>query len=185
LLKIIVDLYLSVFLQNKSKQNNSFKNVKFNSMQINKLFRTFILLTSILIVSSCAIHPLQFGKVENAKVSKNGKSTLRAEIMLPIENTNFFKIKVQDVILHISLNNIELGKLKLDNNLVLPAHSKDIYTFPFELDFGDKITGILSLTSLLAEGHAKFTIEGSLKGGICFFSKTFTIKDENTIKLQR
>ena len=103
--------------------------------------------------------------------------------MLPIENPNFFKIKVKEVSLQITLNNIELAKIKLDNNLVIPAHSKDTYSFPFELDYGDKISRIVSITSLLAEGQAKFRIEGTLTGGICFFSKTFTVKDENTIKL--
>jgi LEA14-like dessication related protein len=148
-------------------------------------FKLIGLIAVLFIAGSCAIHPITFGKVETTKISRTGKSTLKADVMLPIENPNFFKLKVKNVSFHVMLNNVELAKLKLDNNLILPAHSQNVYDFPFEIEYGDKLTGLLSGGSLLKEGQADFKIEGSLKGGVCILSKTFTIKEESVVKLSK
>jgi LEA14-like dessication related protein len=154
-------------------------------MKIKKNYNLIGFILFLFIACSCAIHPLKFGKVENVNISKSGKSALKADIMLPIENPNFFKLKVKNVSFHVMLNNVELAKLKLDNDLILPAHSQDTYDFPFELDYSGKVTSLLSGASILKEGQADLKIEGSLKGGIWFFSKTFSIKEESKVHLSK
>ena len=150
-----------------------------NSLKTLKLF-TLIFLTVFL--TSC-IKSVEIGKIEKVKVNKISMTGINLEIQIPIKNPNFFDLKLKEVDINLTVNDIELGTIENVSKVVIPAKSDEIITFPIDLKLDNVLSGAIALIAGLSKKNANIKLDGTIKAKALFFTKTIKINKDQKVKL--
>lgn len=137
-----------------------------------KIFRVFCLA---LIFSACTLtKPIQYKGVKEPKVNNLTLQEIDVNFKVAIENQNRFKIKVKNCKLFITIENIELGWVELDEKTVLPGKNTTLLPFNFKLKFADLVKNNVSITSLMKLNKKEVTLNA--KGFIAGSARGFPIR---------
>ncbi len=103
--------------------------------------------------------------------------------MVPIKNNNNFSFTISDVNLDLSLNNVELGKVKKTSRLKIPAHSNTVHPFDVEVRFSKLSDNPLSLLSSVISNKIGLKATGYVKARKFLLSKKYPIDENQSVKL--
>lgn len=139
-----------------------------------------IILALIAVFFSSCVKDVTFSELENIKLEKTSNS-VDIVLYLRIENPNFFKIKVQEVNVDLTLNSWEVGEITITDEFELAPNSNEVYPVPIEVDFGNMLTGGAAIISLFSSDKATVKIIGELKAKAMFMKKTIPIDETKEI----
>lgn len=136
-------------------------------------FTKKILLSCIaaLIFNACTlIKPIEYKGVKEPKVNNLTLSEIDVNFKVAIENQNRFKVKVKKCKLFITIENIELGWVELDEKTDLLGKQVSLLPLNFKVKFSDLLKNNISISSLMKLNkkevtiHAKGFVVGAAKG---------------------
>lgn len=151
------------------------------------LSRLSVILILFLGFISCSeVESLELKKVDGFAVNNLTAQGASLELDLSVYNPNGFKIKVLDYDLDVFINNVRIGKAKLDKRLVMPRKSTTTQHVKVDVKFKNMLFGALPILGSLKKGkQAKVRLSGNVKGGAFLYRKTMQIDFEKDISLTR
>jgi LEA14-like dessication related protein len=117
---------------------------------------------------------------EKSKILKLDKNGIELEITMRIKNPNPFSFNIYKSDLQASINDIDLGQLKVDRKIHVRRNSDDTHTFKVASDFSKmSITDLPKLMNLAKGGTLH--LKGELKVGKFFYKKKLPIDRKEKI----
>lgn len=136
----------------------------------------------ILVFNSCrSIKEVEVVGIENVKLKQIDAKGIKADIFITIKNTNDFGFTMYPSQCNILLNNIQLGKAKLQKRVHIDAHCEKTYAFNLSSD--DSNLNPINLLEIMTSQYAKLELDGYLKTGKLLIRKKFKINYTDKIEL--
>lgn len=154
---------------------------------MSRLFaKSSCLLLLVLLLSNCSYKEVVFKGVQDIQVGKFDKAGMEVTATVALENPNSYSINVKDPDVDVFLNNLYLGKVHLDRQVVLAARSSEVYIIPLHASFdggGGNVLAALISTAISGKGELK--LKGMVTGGLGpFFRKKFPFEETEMIDLK-
>jgi len=132
------------------------------------------------------IQPVSIGGVENPKLNKLSREGIDAEIGMKIINPNRMRIVVFPSEFDAMINDLSVGKIKLDRKVRIKANSDETETFHIVSDFSKLGFGdIAKILPIVSSGSATIYLKGNIKAGKWCYKKKFPVELKKTISLSR
>lgn len=144
-------------------------------------------LTSIAVVlflSSCTLfREVEMMGVQDIRVEEFSASGIRLQADLKLQNPNGYKVKMTRADLDLHANNKYIGKVKLDETLVLPRKFEGVQTVKFSVAQEKLSMDFLGQVFMIAlTGRATLEIEGSVTGKGMGVAKKVPVKHKEEVK---
>ena len=131
------------------------------------------LLIFISIFQSCISYKeVKIEEIKSVRMKDDNFSSGKIVAILRINNPNNYAIKIKEYNLNASIDEMDMGKILVDEKIIIPSKSNDDYTLTFAPDVA-KLLGILP--GLLIKGSAEAGIKGNVKVKALIFSKRFNV----------
>lgn len=141
----------------------------------------FLLFISILMTGCLSIKDVKVGDVEGIKVNKFKNSKLSLDILLPIENPNYFKLKISEINVKVSLRGKEIGEITNVDNIIIPAKSNQTHTFSIDLEFSNVLLGTVAFINSLSGNKVKLQLDGYIEVKSFIFKRKIYIKEDKLV----
>lgn len=136
----------------------------------------------IVLFNSCrTIKAVEVVGIENVKLKQIDAKGIKADIFITIKNTNDFGFTMYPSQCNILLNNIHLGKAKLQKRVHIDAQCEK--TYAFNLSSEDANLNPINLLEIMTSQYAKLELDGYLKTGKLLIRKKFKINYTDKIEL--
>lgn len=154
-------------------------------LKFSHFFKLFLGLVVLVFFSSCSLFkPVQVKKIEAVSVIKNSGRGIELEVSLILQNRNFMKISITQGELALWLNKVDMGAIKLNDKVMLPANSEIHQKFTVQLDLSNALLGgISTLMSVLQNNSATLHIKGNVRAKALFISREFPVDESAQIPL--
>jgi LEA14-like dessication related protein len=131
-------------------------------------------------MASCAnLKNIEVGEIEDVTFGKFANRTIEFEVFMPIDNPSGFRFRITDVDLDVYINNEFMGTIRNVDNVLIPARSSELYTFPLKVEFSNILKGAISMFNLYLDRQAEVSIKGRI--GVRSFPVSRSIQvDEKT-----
>lgn len=113
----------------------------------------------------------KFGKLEGKSVDVSFDAT--------VENENGFGFKIKKGDLNLFINDLDLGKIHLNDKIKIKRKSENIYTIPLKLSLSDGV--LFRLPKLVTATKFELKLEGTVRGSVMGFGKNFKIKETKNL----
>jgi LEA14-like dessication related protein len=140
-----------------------------------------IFLASFLLTGCFTEKNIKVGNVEGIKVNKFKNNKLSVDILLPIENPNFFRFKISEINLKVSLKGKELGEITNVDNLIIPSRSNLTHTFSIDLEFSNVLLGTVAFINSLSGNKIKVELDGYIEVKSFLFKRKIYIKEDKLV----
>ncbi|HEY0976134.1 MAG TPA: LEA type 2 family protein [Flavobacteriales bacterium] len=148
--------------------------------------RLVLILLVVLLATGCTYQEVVFKGVNGASVSRLDQRGVALNLDVTLENPNGFRIKVQDPDVDVYLNELYIGKARLDERIVLPPRSTGIYHIPLHASFdGDGSNAMGALLVATLSGRGDLRVKGTVRAGTWLFRRKFPFEERHTIDLRR
>ncbi len=125
------------------------------------------------IFTSCISYkPVTIDEIKSIGFKDNNMTSGKVQAVLKVNNPNNYSIKVKKYDLTAYINEQNMGKVLVDENIVIPKKTNQDYTLTFSPDLS-KILGIIPV--FLSKGSADAAIKGKVKVKALIFSKSFDV----------
>lgn len=111
-------------------------------------------------------------QIRSVQLANNDLSSGKIVVVVSIQNPNNYAIKIKKYDLHAYANESDLGKVDVEEDIVIPKNSEQDHTITFKPDMA-KILSILP--SLYFAGSAEAAIRGTVKVKAMMLSKKFKV----------
>lgn len=151
-------------------------------MKRSALFRTFLAMTLAFValgISSCDIEDPDISNVGNFRVNSFKDQHIEAEFSVDCDNPNKFGFKVKRANLNISVEDMEMGVVKLDKKIKIKRKSKNTYTIPVSMDLAQG--ALFRLIKLAGKDQVKLRIQGKVRGSVYGISKSMDVDETKMI----
>lgn len=143
----------------------------------------YVVFLFIFLLGSCrGVKEVEIGEIQDVRLRGIKNNVLLAEAKIPVKNPGIYKIKVKEVNLRITVNGRYLGRIISDEEIVIPANSDDIYTFPFVVRISNIILGASLIIDLPNMKNVEIGLKGKVKGKVLFFTKRTDVEEEIIIE---
>ncbi len=146
-----------------------------------------LLLTTLLplLLTSClSYQEVTFKGITDMQVSKMDQEGISARVQVTLDNPNAFRIRVIDPDVELYLNDVFIGKARLDSNLTLDRKSSRDYSVPLHASFdGHGPQAMAAMLGAALSGQARLKAKGSVVGRAFFLRKRFPFEEEHQFDL--
>jgi LEA14-like dessication related protein len=145
------------------------------------------LLIGIILLSSCKFYKdVNVYEVQDVRVKEFSHEMVRAEVDVKVDNPNWYKIKVKESQIKLSINGDYIGIMELDSSLVVPKKSTSVQTIAISTDYADAQTNFLQNTlMLLFAKSVLISAEGHVVGKALIVRKKMPVKLEKQVDLDQ
>lgn len=145
-----------------------------------KHFFKFILflLLPFLLNSCISYEEVKLKEIKSVSLQNNDITSGKIVLVVNVVNPNNYDIHVKDYDLNAFVNNNDMGKVLVEETIVLPKNSDKDYTLTVKPDLS-KVLGVLP--SLYLAGSADAAIRGKVKVKAMMVSKTFDVNLQKKI----
>jgi len=134
----------------------------------------WVLLFFMFLFTSCEVYKnINIEAFENLKVSKMEGREIDLELILRVENPNFYAVKLKDIAVSLFVNNKTIGNLKLNKNRKIKRKSTKIYSFPVHLKLEEGI--LLKMVQFALQRKVEVNLKGKVKGSVFGINQTETV----------
>lgn len=159
-----------------------------NSKVIFKNLFLFIIwwLLPIVFFSCKEIQPVTIGGIENPKLHKLSREGIEFDFGMKIRNPNKIGVTVYPASFDITVNDIDVGKIKLNKKVRIKPNSDGTSSFQIKSDFSKLGLGdITKALSIVSTKSAVISVRGEIKVGKWYYRKKFPIEMKKTIPLSK
>lgn len=149
-----------------------------------KLF--LFLFLSPLLFSCKEIQPVTIGGIENPKLHKLSREGIEFDFGMKIRNPNKIGVTVYPASLDITVNDIDVGKIKFFKKVRIKPNSDGTSSFQIKSDFSKLGLGdITKALSIVSSKSAVLSVKGEIKVGKWYYRKKFPVEMKKTIPLSK
>ena len=168
-------------------KNFSLKIAYFRLLYKMKRFLNFrFVLIGIIVISliSCSgFESMVVGEVQEIKFTHFIDGKMGFKVYIPIVNPSGMNLKVTDVNLKITLNNIPVGKIMNYDKVLIKKRSEDVYAFPLNVELESLSKGVQVLLMLTGKGKANLEVNGHLKGKFLLTKATIPVYSKSEVNI--
>ena len=147
-------------------------------------YKKLAILFIVLILSSCnAYKTVNFTGVDHVEFKGMMNNKISLELNVPIENPNWYKLKIKSMDFDVRVNGSYLGKMKNGEEIVIPAKSDTLQVFPVDIYVKNLFGAMSTLNKMRNSRSVEMQIEGSMKVKALLSSKTIEISEKQRISL--
>jgi len=155
-------------------------------LKVNSSHLLFLLLFPVVLSSCWSYEEVELKSVDDARLMGLSPTTLSLEISATIDNPNDYNIKIKDPDIDIYIDGNKVGKLKMDEALVLKKGTSDQYTIPIHTKLDGSLGSLFPiLLKLMASDKVRFGAKGSFKGSAKMFSQRIDVDIDQDVDLSR
>lgn len=136
---------------------------------------------------ACSYEEVVFKGVEHVAVGRFDQGGLAMTAHVVLENPNKYRIHVKDPDVDLFLNDIYIGKARLQEKVTLLPRTTATYAIPLQAGFdgeGSNLLGALLSTALSRKGELR--MKGTVTGGVgLLLRKKFPFEERHTIQMDR
>jgi len=132
---------------------------------------------SILLVSCMTYEDVEITRVVSTDIKKFSAKGIEVAVALQIKNPNNYKISITEADLNVFLNNNEIGKAVIKENIVIPKNSNDVHNFTITLKNADlKASAMGTMLGAALGGSMRLTVKGYIKAKAKMISKKVPVE---------
>lgn len=140
---------------------------------------TLIAVASTVLFSGCDYDEPDFTNVRDIHVLGFEDNQLHAEFTVDCDNPNGFGFKVKRSLLNIYIADSQIGTVELDDKIKIKRKSLRTYTVPVAIRISP--LGMLGLMKSIKSDQIELRLEGTVRGSVWGFSKSFPVNEKRTI----
>lgn len=150
-------------------------------LRLKKLLGLIII---VVVFTSCnAYKTINITGVENVEFKGMVDNKISLELKVPIENPNWYKIKIKSMDFDVRVNGSYLGKMKNSKEIIIPAKSDSLQVFPVEIHVKNFLSSMSTLYKLRNASSVDMEIKGKMKVRALFSGKTIKISERQRVSL--
>lgn len=135
---------------------------------------------------SCNVQKIGVSDIQSAKIVKFDKTGVEAEAKIKISNPNKFKVKVVKTNLILSVNQVPVGKAKLQEKVIILPRSEESYVFKVHTNLASLMMGGLSgLQGKLNGGKVDVALKGHIKVRVWGFPRKIPVDIMNKMPVPK
>lgn len=140
-----------------------------------------MLLASWCLLPGCiSYQEISFKGVTDMQVSKLDKGGLVAEVVVTLDNPNPYRIQVIDPDVDLYLNEVYIGKARLNSKVVLEKRTSKDYPIPLHASFDDhSMQAMGAILNAAFTGRAMLKAKGTVAGKAFLIKKRFPFEQEH------
>jgi len=124
---------------------------------------------------------VQLKEIKSVALLNNDIASGKIIAVVTIVNPNNYSIRIKKYDLNAYVNNNDMGKVEVEENIEIPGNSEQDYSLTFKPDIS-KIMGLLP--SLFLTGVADASIKGTVRVNAFFISKDFNVDLNKRVSAQ-
>ena len=137
-----------------------------------------------LLLSGCKVYqPVNISNVDNVDFKGIVNNKISLELKVPIENPNWYKIKIKSMDLDVTVNGKYLGKMKNNEEIIIPAKSDTVQIFPVDIYVKNLLGSMSTLYKMRKAKSVEMKIEGTMKVKAFLSAKTIEISEKQNVSL--
>jgi LEA14-like dessication related protein len=134
--------------------------------------------------SSCSFKEVEFKKVESFKILNTDKKGASAELYVMLKNPNRMSITVSDIDLDLTVNQSNVGKIKLAEKVKIEGRSEKSHRFVINAKYSDlAVGGFSSLLSIIMSKKVNIACSGNIQARAMGVSKTMPVNYKGEVPL--
>jgi hypothetical protein len=137
----------------------------------------YLVIIIAIIVSSCATHPIEFGKIQSFKVDKFDGQSMQCQAEVEVTNNRMMAVNIETGELHAFSDEIDLGTVKLLVPLKITGKSKRLYSMNFSVTITNPEAGMMSFLGRLAGKRSIYSLRGTIDARSFLFHKKISINE--------
>jgi len=138
-------------------------------------------MTGIILASCGNFSEISVGEVRDLKIKGIEDNALLVSISLPVENPTLHKITITDLDSKVYVNNQYLGIILMDDKLILPSRSQELYHVDLKIRLANLFGAALSMMNLRRGQRIIFRLEGELKARSALVKRKIPIKETRQV----
>jgi LEA14-like dessication related protein len=141
--------------------------------------KIFFICAFLITVSSCEFIEPEVSGYSNFKFGKLEGKTLNVSFDATVDNENSYGFKIKKGKLNVSVNDLEIGVIDLNEKIKVRRKSEHVYTVPLQLSLSD---GALFRIAKLANAEKfELKLDGTVRGSVMGFGKNFDIHETRNL----
>ena len=142
------------------------------------------LIVLICLLSACnAYESVNVTNVKSVDFKGMVNNKIRLALKIPVENPNWYKIKIKSMDFDVHVDGKYLGKLKNVEPIVIPRKSNHEQTFLVDIHVKNILGSMATFYKLKNKPNAEMELKGKMKVKALLSSKTIDISEKHKIKL--
>ncbi len=143
------------------------------------------LLLAGLLGSCTSYREVVFKGVEGVQLARMDGRGLALTAQVVVENPNNYRIHVVDPDVEVYLNDLYMGKARLDEKVTLQRRSTATYAVPMNVEFsGQGGSPLVALMGAALAGKGKLKVTGTVRGRVGLIGRRFPFEEEHIIDLR-
>jgi len=145
----------------------------------------FLILFIFPLLISCGsnFEDIKIGDPESVQVIGFEGNYLKMNVRLPVENPTSHKIRIQEIDLKVFLNGRYIGKLLVDEAIVIKPKRQHTYDLPVKVRLSNILNTAFIMMTLKEGQHVPVKFEGKIVARSMLMSRTIEISEERKIKI--
>lgn len=140
----------------------------------------FIVFTAILFSSCGNFEHINIGEPNEFTVKGFEENYLLVNVNVPVENPTIHKIKIKELDIQVFLNGRYIGKLFIDEKIVINGKENRIYELPVKVRLNNLLGAAFIMMNLKKGQRVDVKFEGTVTGKTLIFKKVVEIDDSTS-----
>lgn len=138
----------------------------------------------VFILSGCSIYKsVDIGDVNNVNFKGMNDNKVILNLKVPISNPNGYKIKIKSMDLDLKINGSYIGKMTIENDIVIPPKSDEVQEFPVIIIVRNPLASMATMYKMRKSKSFDMEMEGDIKVKALIRSKTIKVSEKQRVKL--
>ncbi|MEA3317308.1 MAG: LEA type 2 family protein [Bacteroidota bacterium] len=146
--------------------------------------KIYFIIFFLALLNSCAMYrSVDVGDISDVDFNGLKNNKISVDISIPIENNNFYPIKIKSVDLELYLDNNYFGKISNSKKIKISANSNKTYSLPVDIEIENVFSGAMKMLQLSNSKNLNIKIKGDVKARGLIFVREMKINEEKLIEL--
>ena len=153
-------------------------------MNKNKVSAVFCFFILAITVSSCGrFDEIEIGEPQEIQVRGFEENSLVVFAAIPVDNPTIHRIFLKEIDLRVSMNNRYIGKLLVDEKILIKPMHKEVYRLPVKIRLANILNMAFVMMNMKKGQEVNFKFEGTVKVKTMLITKTIPIDETRNIKM--
>lgn len=149
-----------------------------------KIRKGILLVLISIVLSSCnAYKTVDIGDVNKVDFKGMVDNKISFELEVPVKNPNGYKIKIKSMDLDVSINGNYIGKMNNPNEIIIPAKSDEIQSFPVDIHVKNALASMALFYKMRKERVFEMEIVGTIKVKALLRTKTIKVSEKQSVSM--
>jgi len=140
--------------------------------------KTYLLFLTLLLLISCGrFSEITIGDISGVTVKGFRNDVLLIDVNIPVDNPTQHRITISDLDLRLSMNDHYVGKIQLDEKLVIPSNSEMVHGVTLQVQMANFISTGLMMMNMKKGQMVRFRLEGSITARSLLLKKEIPVDE--------